>query len=404
MNILQKPPPFQILKPVTSPTATMEENAKALVAQYKIVKEMIKRAKPFRPKDPKEPSSSKASASQEDDRLGSKTDGVMLLKTAQNIYIYELLLLQSIVPIPLNLIYVSQSSQHSQHQPLFGKDRRCLYERRFIQTEKKDSFRLELEDGRWFAFELKENGEFKDKGNLGVRIERLGEEHYTLHYHNGESQEYKNSYLTKITNIHQQNLYLQYNKINQLISISNEYEVEIYFSYTTSNQISKMQDHSQRVWRFTYNAQGYLTRISQDSKTLQQYIYSKPLLQLIEIKDALNQTNKIFIYNKDFKALASNKPYKNKDNVPFKIGKLDRPSDSILELLNDNNFKKEYKYIFSDDLKVLIYNKQKMTLSTWGQSEIASTICVGGNKILFEIDKDILKVYFLDYAGGEIAK
>ncbi len=110
------------------------------------------------------------------------------------------------------------------------------------------------------------------------------------------------------------------------------------------------------------------------------------------------------VSDKDFKLLASDKPFKNIDDIPFETKQLSRTRKSILDILHHEHFKKKFKYIFSDDLKVLVYNKQKMILVTWGQSETANTICVGGNKILFEIDKDILKVYFLDYAGGEIAK
>lgn len=100
--------------------------------------------------------------------VGSREANSIILKTAQSIEHYEFPKLIGFMPINFTLTYLSSQGV----QGAFGLDRLHYYEKHFYATQK-DQYRLDLPDGRWFSFEKDSEGNFSDKGGLGVKVKSL---------------------------------------------------------------------------------------------------------------------------------------------------------------------------------------------------------------------------------------
>ncbi len=76
--------------------------------------------------------------------------------------------------------------------------------------------------------------------------------------------------------------------------------------------------------------------------------------------------------------------------------KLKAPIENILDVLKDEEFRKEYPFLDDDVLKVLVYNKHQMIAISSYIGELDFATERSEDKYLLEIDKNIVYIYHLE--------
>jgi len=243
----------------------------------------------------KKPSHSKPTSSNLEGNLGAREEAFVILQTAQSIERYEFPDLVGVMPIALELSYLSANS----HKGAFGKSRWHGYEKSFSTIDEKN-YALHLPDGRLFLFEELPDGTFKDKGALGVKVEDCShgfkEPCFKLYYPTGKIEQYKNEKLVSIKDQHGNSITLTYEG-DRLKKVENS-SGSFYRFYYENGLLVKQQDHSGRAWYFEYDEEEYLTKISLEHLLERSYAYENAHHYLSSIKNALGEEQLSLRYNK----------------------------------------------------------------------------------------------------------
>jgi len=257
-------------------------------------------------------SRTRPTASAEIEELGSRYAEAVVLQTAQSYHIEPLVALKGLVPITLDLHYVSQSTQGSSYEGLFGLDRRCSFEKQFYALNQ-TQYRLDLPDGRSFAFTKQADGSFVDEGHLGVRIESKETHNFILFYHDGRREYYSQRYLVGMRDAKGNLLHFTYIQGAKLSQIHTDFGAKLELEYNAQGLVSKIQDHSGRTWMLRYGEHTELLDIALEGSTRTTYVYQtqlhaqKHILLLAKVKNANKEEILSLEYNKEAKLTAYTK-------------------------------------------------------------------------------------------------
>jgi len=225
---------------------------------------------------------SKPTASTDVDELGSGVAPWLVLSSGQSTYIEEVVSLKSVMPIALNLHYLSPKKEPLFAKGFFGINRTSSYEKHFSHKGK-GVYHLSLPCGRVFAFTKQQDGSFIDEGHLGVEVKTIDANSFALHYYDGQKEYYSHGYLVGIKDSNDNTLMLKYAQGPKLISISNNFGASLQLSYDAKGLVSLVKDHGGREWTFTYDETETLVNIKHNKEPFVSYGYEKRMLAKREV-------------------------------------------------------------------------------------------------------------------------